>query len=340
MPRGFALITAMLLALPALGQQYLMMPDSAANRLVLLNPETGAVENDAYFTLAGGLPFHAMQVGQEIWVSEQNADRVSRWSLTGEYLGAVEGNPPQTMDNVRGMEYADGRVYVSRNANSIEVFDTNGAFVFRFSTSGQASSPFSVLEHQGALLVGASVTTFDEVHRYTYGGVSLGTFNNGIGVRFVEQLGHDLDGHVLAASFTDARIATLHKDTGQILSSFPAFEARGVHQLRDGSVVWTNSAGIHRYDPGTGVDELIYAGSGRYIDLLDLTPPPPPCGPQDFNGDGDGGTDQDIEAFFACLGGNCCAACWRGGADFNGDGDAGTDQDIEAFFRVLGGGDC
>ncbi|HYE63301.1 MAG TPA: immunoglobulin domain-containing protein [Phycisphaerales bacterium] len=58
----------------------------------------------------------------------------------------------------------------------------------------------------------------------------------------------------------------------------------------------------------------------------------------DFNGDGDVGTDQDIEAFFACIGGTCCATC--GPQDFNADGDAGTDQDIEAFFRVLGGSGC
>jgi hypothetical protein len=58
----------------------------------------------------------------------------------------------------------------------------------------------------------------------------------------------------------------------------------------------------------------------------------------DFNNDGDTGTDQDIDAFFACLGGNCCPAC--GSVDFNGDGDVGTDQDIDAFFRVLAGGSC
>jgi probable HAF family extracellular repeat protein len=58
----------------------------------------------------------------------------------------------------------------------------------------------------------------------------------------------------------------------------------------------------------------------------------------DFNNDGDTGTDADIEAFFACLAGNCCAAC--GSADFNGDGDIGTDADIESFFSVLGGGSC
>jgi hypothetical protein len=64
----------------------------------------------------------------------------------------------------------------------------------------------------------------------------------------------------------------------------------------------------------------------------------PTCGSADFNHDGLSGTDADIEAFFACLAGNCCPTC--GSADFNGDGDAATDADIEAFFRVLAGGTC
>jgi hypothetical protein len=64
---------------------------------------------------------------------------------------------------------------------------------------------------------------------------------------------------------------------------------------------------------------------------------PGPCN-ADFDGDGDTGTDADIEAFFACLAGNCCAACGPG--DFDGDGDTGTDADIEAFFRVLAGQPC
>ncbi len=58
---------------------------------------------------------------------------------------------------------------------------------------------------------------------------------------------------------------------------------------------------------------------------------------QDYDGDGDTGTDADIEAFFRCLSGDCCARC---PADFDGDGNGGTDGDIEAFFRVLAGGNC
>ena len=64
----------------------------------------------------------------------------------------------------------------------------------------------------------------------------------------------------------------------------------------------------------------------------------PVCCNPDFNNDGDIGTDADIESFFACLGGSCCATC--GSADFNCDGDIGTDGDIESFFRVLSGGPC
>ncbi len=64
------------------------------------------------------------------------------------------------------------------------------------------------------------------------------------------------------------------------------------------------------------------------------------CYTADFNGDGDvGNLDHDIEAFFACLGGTCCAAC--GSADFNGDGDTGTGSWISRrFSRVLGGGEA
>jgi hypothetical protein len=62
------------------------------------------------------------------------------------------------------------------------------------------------------------------------------------------------------------------------------------------------------------------------------------CWTADFDGDGDVATDADIEAFFACLAGHCCATCAP--ADFDGDGDPGTSADIESFFRVLAGGAC
>jgi hypothetical protein len=68
--------------------------------------------------------------------------------------------------------------------------------------------------------------------------------------------------------------------------------------------------------------------------------PPGGCDSADFDCDGDVGTDADIEAFFACIAGNCPAPPCTNSSDFNHDGDLGTDADIEAFFRVLSGGPC
>ncbi len=100
--------------------------------------------------------------------------------------------------------------------------------------------------------------------------------------------------------------------------------------LRDNNV--TNTAGQIAYD------QWVLHGKSEPTEMDFATVAIVTC-TADFDGDGDIGTDADIEAFFACLGGNCCATC-PPDADFNHDGDVGTDADIEAFFRVLAGGDC
>ena len=91
--------------------------------------------------------------------------------------------------------------------------------------------------------------------------------------------------------------------------------------------------------PAIGSDgTLVIAGVGTNI--FALRTPRSHCGSADFNCDGDSGTDADIEAFFACIAGNCPPLPCTSTGDFNMDGDVGTDADIEAFFRVLAGGTC
>lgn len=121
----------------AVAQTYIMMPDSTNNRLVTFNPTTGAVVNTNLFGLAAGTPVHAMQVGNEIWVSEQIGDRVSRWSMTGTSLGAITG----TLDNIRGMGLVGGTVYVTNAGTgngapgaALRMFDTAGNSLGFFAT--------------------------------------------------------------------------------------------------------------------------------------------------------------------------------------------------------------
>jgi hypothetical protein len=98
--------------------------------------------------------------------------------------------------------------------------------------------------------------------------------------------------------------------------------------------------------PSTGTGSLtlfkpLAGGVGPVLSVAGLPVPGPVSAcPADYNGDGDATTDQDIEAFFACLGGHCCPTCFPGRSDYNLDTDYGTDQDIESFFRVMAGGSC
>src|SRR5687767_7341011 len=98
---GFvALIGCFGLSVSESNAQFLMMPDSATanNRLVLFDSNTGALVNSNLFALAGGTPIHAMQVGNEIWVSEQVGDRIARFDMAGTPLGQIGGGATGGMD--------------------------------------------------------------------------------------------------------------------------------------------------------------------------------------------------------------------------------------------------
>jgi hypothetical protein len=121
----------------------------------------------------------------------------------------------------------------------------------------------------------------------------------------------------------------------------------GLHGMTEkGSVLIGLRAGRHalriEYFEATGNAGVIVSSSSttqaKAVIPASMWSHAAPTCTSDFNGDGDNGTDADIEAFFACLAGNCCPLC--GSADFNNDGDFGTDADIESFFRVLAGGPC
>jgi hypothetical protein len=265
---------AVLMPIVATGQ-YLMMPDSTNNRLVLFDPYDGSVVNPNYFALAGGTTVHALQVGNEIWVSEQVGDRISRWDLFGAPLGAISGG----LDNIRGMGLISNIVYVTNSGtangapgNAVVMFDTSGNNLGFFSTVGLAPSPFSVLEHQGGMLVGSSSAN-DDIHRFALDGTPLGTFHNSTSLNFVEEMGYATNGDVLAAGFSSNNVVRLDPNTGALLGSFTASGARGLWQLDNGNIMWTSGTGAYVYDVGTGSSTLVYSGGGRYVDYL-LIPEP------------------------------------------------------------------
>lgn len=265
-----------LVFVPLAAGQYLMMPDSTNNRLVLFDPQDGSVVNPNYFALQGGTTVHALQVGNEIWVSEQVGDRIARWDVLGNPLPPITGG----MDNIRGMGLIGDTVYVTNAGtangapgNAVIMFDLLGNNKGFFSTVGLAPSPFGILEHQGAMLVSSSSAN-DDIHRFTLAGASLGTFHNSTSLNFAEQMCYATNGNVLVAGFSSpAGVYELDVNTGAIVGSYTASGTRGVYQLGNGNIMWTSGTGAYVYDVGTGQSTLVYSGGGRYIDYL-LIPEP------------------------------------------------------------------
>jgi len=262
------------LGVAATAQTFVIMPDSTNNRLVSFDPFDGSVINSNMFALAGGTPLNAIQVGNEIWVSEQVGDRVSRWDLAGNSLGAITG----ALDNIRGMELYNGVVYVSNSGTAngapgaaLRMFDTSGNSLGHFTTP-QATSPFDVLEFQGNLLV-ASANANDDIHKYSTSGTSLGTFHNSSSLNFVEQMDIAHNGEVIAAGFSTNNVVWLDPTTGAITGSFAASGARGVFQLANRNILWSNSSGAWVYDVTTGTSTLVYSGGGRFFDLYVVPEP-------------------------------------------------------------------
>jgi hypothetical protein len=259
-------------------QGVIIMPDSTNNRLVAFNPVNGSVLNSNMFSLGGGTPIHAVQVGNEIWVSEQIGDRISRWSLSGTFLGEI-GGASGGLDNVRGMAVIGNTVYVANAGtangapgNAVAMYSTTGTFLGSFPTTGLAPSPFGILADQGGILVSSSSAN-DDIHRFTLTGTSVGTFHNSASLNFVEQLAFASNGSILAAGFSSNNIAFLDPNNGNLLSSFAAAGARGVFQLGNGNVLWTSGSGTFVYDVTAGTSSLVYSGGGRFLELASVPEP-------------------------------------------------------------------
>jgi sugar lactone lactonase YvrE len=261
------------------GQGLVIMPDSTNNRLVAFDPMNGALLTSSMFSLGGNTPVHAIQVGGEIWVSEQIGDRVSRWGLDGTFLGEI-GGASGGLDNVRGMAAIGDTLYITNagtangapGAAVVTYSISGGSFTGSFSTAATAPSPFGILAHQGGILVSSSSAN-DDIHRFTLAGTSLGTFHNSASLNFVEQLVFATNGSILAAGFSSNNVAYLDPNTGAILSSFAAGGARGVYQLGNGNVLWTSGAGTFVYDVTTSTSTQVYTGGGRYLEFAPVPEP-------------------------------------------------------------------
>jgi len=274
-------------AVPALAQPYLMIPDATADKIMLFSPVDGSLINPDFIVDTGSEPFDfqtpkdAIQVNNEIWVSDQISDAVFRFDLAGNYLSTIGGGPTGGLDNIRGMAFHSGIVYVTNDGSgngaavdTVYKFDaTTGALLGSF-TSPLLTGPFDVHPLSADELLLANFTTTN-VLKYT---ISTGVVSawSTTTVPLAEQINQRANGRFVVAGFSGASAGLYEFDaSGNPGPYIAAPGPRGVYELTNGNLIWTGGGGVNIYDATTQVSTQIFVTTGaQFINLLNPAQPP------------------------------------------------------------------
>ena len=253
---------------PVLAQQVLLAVDTGANRVLTLSPSTGAILNASFIVDAGSAltydfqtPRAAIQVGNQIWVSDQSSsiNAIYRFDLAGTYVGKIGGNVPGGgLSNVRGMRVIGDTVYVVNQGSTNSApgpalirFDFSGNNLGSFPTSAAAATvglqPWDVVAYNGRLLV--SDGTSRGLQQYNFDGSYFGAFSAAIN-NIPQQMFVRANGNVLmsANGSTPSGSFGLYElnSSGAVLSQWtniPGLGVRGVHELGNGQYLISESGG-------------------------------------------------------------------------------------------------
>ena len=258
----------------------LMVPDSTNDRVMLFSSFDGSLITDNFIDMTpqgASTPINAVQVGQEIWVSDQVADSIFRYSLDGStHLGTITGG----MDNIRGFEVVGNTAYVSNSGTSngapgdgVVTIDVPSATINGFFATGDTGSgdPFDVLSYFGNLLI--NDISGEDIDIFSNGGAFQSVFHESDGVSgidFPEQMTATMLGNVLVGGFSSPAGIYEYDSSGTLLNYYDVGTAvRGVHELGNGNIMFTDGSGVHVLDPNTGVITTSIDGvSARFIECV------------------------------------------------------------------------
>lgn len=166
------------------------------------------------------------------------------------------------------MTVANNVVYVPNDTGQVQMYDTSGGLLGSFSSLFNAHD---VLDFQGSLLVRGPTS----ISRHAYDGTFLGTFGP---TNFVlgGQMDLDLAGNVLVADRDSNTIYRLDQATGNVLDSFNAPEAVGVHQLANGDILWADDgADVYVWQGQVLGSTLVGDNMGYFLESV--VPEPSTC---------------------------------------------------------------
>lgn len=242
--------------------------------VVLLNAETGAIENPQFIDLTPlnpGTPKGISQVDSEIWITDQIEDAIFRFDMAGNYISSITGN----MDNIKGLNLInDSEVWVTNAGSSngapgdaIVRFDAGGNYLGNYPTHGD--STFDIVDAGNGEVFISYIAGGSPIERWDYNGNFIDYLVNPGTLSFVQQLWKMESGNLLVGAFSSpSGIYIFDSETGTQLNYWSESSVRGVIETGDGNILWTSGSGIFKLDTTTGNSTLLSSGGAQFFTLL------------------------------------------------------------------------
>lgn len=278
---------------------YVMVPNisSGHQAISLFDSNNGALIN-ANFIVGDASnvfssPREAIQVGHQVWISDQVANKVFRYDLDSQsFLPAITGDGTTSLSNLRGLEVVGNTVYVANAGsgfgNSVVMINATTGSVTGSFPVGSNLGPWDVQAYNGNLLVSnysSSSSGMSRVDVYDTGGNFVNslvtTTNNAGGLFGPQQVTVEANGNVLVGGFSGGANSGVYEfdsagvQQGRVAS---ALGPRGGYRLGNGNIMFTKGDGVWAWDTTTNAAVGLYTGTGlvnsTYISPITYIPAP------------------------------------------------------------------
>ena len=256
--------------------QNLFVTETSGDRVLLLDGFDGSVINDTFIDVraaansvgyTGGItPIEARMVGNQVWVSDQNADRIWRFNANGSFAGqiGVDGSGNGQLDNIAGFEVVGNTAYIAQAGNGaqpegIVTVDTmSGNITGSFNPLSPNDSFFyDVHMFNNELLVSNVDGGNEAILRFALDGTFLGNFATSDGVtsfNFPQQINdRDSNSNVLVGGFFNPSGVFEFTSDGTpmgMISGTESSNVRGAIELGNGEILFTHGSTIDRTASG------------------------------------------------------------------------------------------
>ena len=258
----------------------ILIPNSATNSVMALDPETGELIDAAYFPADDvnlSTPIEILFNGSTYFISDQLKKLVQEYDMDGNFLGTFApegGENTSILNNIRGMHLREnGNLLVTvagtTNAHSVAEFNSEGEYLGNFiaNEAGGLNGPWDILYRPDYNDYLVSANGSSGIHRYDHEGEFLGMFASGLA--FPEQMQLLANGNILVANFSGAQGLYEFDSLGVQVGYYNVVTGlRGVHELPDGNILVTNSAGVHKINRENQSLGLMASGNARFITLV------------------------------------------------------------------------